>query len=130
MLPEVHFSDGENMGNQLLVLDRALALSRVGGDEDLLREIAGLFLDDYPNLVARIQEALAARDAFALERASHSLKGSVANFGAEPAYQAAMELEKIGRSGDLRRAAEAFLELRRNLASLDPELTALAESRT
>ena len=70
------------MVNDILVLDRALALSRVGGDEDLLREIAGLFLDDYPNLVEKIKQALAANDARGLERASHSLKGSVANFGA------------------------------------------------
>ena len=114
------------MANSLLVLDRALALSRVGGDEELLREIAGLFLDDYPSLVDKIQEALAKQDAQGLERASHSLKGSVANFGAEPAYQAALELEKIGRSKDLGHAASAFLNLQRSLESLQPELTALA----
>ena len=62
--------------------------------------VAG-FLDDYPNLVEKIQESLKANDANGLERASHSLKGSVANFGAEPAYQAALELERIGRSNDL-----------------------------
>lgn len=116
----------KDMANSLLVLDRALALSRVGGDEELLREIAGLFLDDYPSLVGKIQEALAKQDAQGLERASHSLKGSVANFGAEPAYQAALELEKIGRSKDLGHAASAFLNLQRSLESLQPELTALA----
>lgn len=114
------------MSPGILVLDRALALDRVGGDEDLLREIAGLFLEDYPKLVTNIEEALASRDASGLERASHSLKGAVANFGAEPAYQAALALEKIGRSGSLTGAVEAYQTLAVSLAQLEPELLALA----
>jgi two-component system, sensor histidine kinase and response regulator len=114
------------MQNDILVLNRALALSRVGGDEDLLREIASLFLDDYPQLVEKIQAALEANDAHGLERASHSLKGSVANFGAEPAYQAALELERIGRSNDMSQARAAYQRLDESLKSLRPELTALA----
>ena len=116
-----------SMSDDILVLDRALALSRVGGDEDLLREIAVLFLDDYPNLVQKIQDALVRNDAQGLERASHSLKGSVANFGAEAAYQAALELEKIGRSRDLTLAHIAYAGLEQSLNSLRPELVALAE---
>lgn len=115
------------MVNDILVLDRALALSRVGGDEDLLREIAGLFLDDYPNLVEKIKQALAANDARGLERASHSLKGSVANFGADPAYQAALELERIGRSNDMAQALAAYQRLEQSLNSLQPELADLAK---
>ena len=116
------------MGNDILTMDRALALSRVGGDEDLLREIAGLFLEDYPVLVAKIQQAIEAQDANGLERASHSLKGSVANFGAEPTYKAALVLEQIGRSQDLTNVRAAYLELESSLAKLEPELLLLAES--
>jgi HPt (histidine-containing phosphotransfer) domain-containing protein len=119
-------STQNTMSNDILILNRALALSRVGGDEDLLREIAGLFLDDYPHLVVKIQESLAANDANGLERASHSLKGSVANFGAEPAYQAALELERIGRSNDLTQARAAYQRLEESLHSLQPELLSLA----
>jgi two-component system sensor histidine kinase/response regulator len=117
-----------SMSDDILVLDRALALSRVGGDEELLREIAVLFLDDYPQLVTKIQDALLRNDAQDLERASHSLKGSVANFGAEPAYQAALELEKIGRSRDLTNAKVAYAGLQETLNSLRPQLLALAGS--
>ena len=115
------------MVNDILVLDRALALSRVGGDEDLLREIAELFLDDYPQLVEKIKQALAANDPRGLERASHSLKGSVANFGADPAYQAALELERIGRSNDMSHAPAAYHRLEQSLNSLQPELADLAK---
>ncbi|BDC50445.1 hypothetical protein F183_A27610 [Bryobacterales bacterium F-183] len=118
------------MSSQILAMDRELALDRVGGDEDLLREIAGLFLEDYPKLVENIKDALAAKDASGVERASHSLKGAVANFGAEPAYQAALALEKIGRSGSLQGAEEAYNALRGSLDQLEPELLALAGGGT
>jgi two-component system, sensor histidine kinase and response regulator len=114
------------MSRELLVLDRALALSRVGGDEELLREIAELFLDDYPNLLGQIHQAVESRDPQGLERASHSLKGSVANFGAEPAYQAALELERLARSRNLAGVGAALQKLESDLAELRPELIALA----
>ena len=38
------------------VLDLELALSRVGGDKQLLREIAVLFMDECPRAFAEIQE--------------------------------------------------------------------------
>ncbi len=115
------------MTNDILVLDRALALTRVGGDEELLREIAGLFLEDYPKLVESIREALRLQDAQGLEHASHSLKGAVANFGAEPVYQAALTLERIGRSRDLASAPGAYRVLEGSLQRLEPELLALAK---
>ncbi len=117
------------MSDQVQVLDRALALSRVDGDEDLLREIAALFLDDYPNLEAKIREAVVSRDAKALERASHTLKGSVANFAADPVFRAALDLEMIGRSQDLSGVDAAFQRLLDCYAALHPELQALADSK-
>ncbi len=116
------------MSNEHLIMDRTLALSRVGGDEDLLREIAELFLDDYPTLLEGIRQAVADEDASGLERASHSLKGSVANFGAESVYRAALELERIGRSKDLSGVNEAFRILEESLGSLHPMLEAIART--
>src|ERR1044071_5759624 len=90
------------------LINREAALDRVGGDEELLAEIARLFLEDYPRMVADIRDAIAAGDALGLEHAAHSLKGSVANFSADPARDAAFELEKIGRSKNLSLARAAF----------------------
>ncbi len=107
-------------------LNRALALERVGGDEDLLREIAGLFLEDYPSLISKIQQAIAESDAHNLERAAHSLKGSIANFGSEAAYQASFDLEQIGRSKNLAGAHEAYARLMEVMNTVCPELEALS----
>lgn len=107
------------------LVNREAALDRVGGDKELLAEIAQLFLEDYPRIMADIRTALHSNDAAGVEHAAHSLKGSVANFGAEPAWQAAFELERIGRSRDLSEAADAFARLSEIFAVLKPELEAL-----
>ena len=81
--------------------DMNVALDRVGGDEEILKEIAELFVEDAPSLMADIQQAIQANDTGALERAAHTMKGSVANFGAEAAVEAAMRLETMGRESNL-----------------------------
>jgi two-component system, sensor histidine kinase and response regulator len=109
------------------VVDRAALLDRVGGDEDLLREIAAIFLDEYPALIEEIRSALDVLDAKGIERAAHSLKGSVANFGAQAATQAAFRLETLGRKGQLDEAPRAFDDLLWELQQLHPALLALVE---
>jgi len=111
---------------QLVRLDYAVALERLGGDEELLQEVAVLFLEEYPTLMAEIRAAEESGNAHRLERAAHSLKGSVANFGADCAVQAALELEKIGRSGDLAGAKAALAELEAVMATLQPSFEQLA----
>ena len=111
---------------QLAKLDRAVALDRLGGDEQLLQEVARLFLDEYPTLMDEIQAAKESRNAKLLERAAHSLKGSVANFGADQAVEAALRLEKMGRGGNLIGVDEAYVRLETVMSGIHPELEELA----
>ncbi len=106
-------------------LDREAALARVGGDLELLQEIARLFLDDTPNMLGAIEKAAESGDAKALERAAHTLKGCVSNFGAADAYEAALNLEKMGRAADLAGVPQGVDRLRKTLDELAPELNAL-----
>ena len=118
-------SEGSSVEAQLQQLDESLALSRVGGDIDLLKEVVELFLDDYPSTFEKIKGAVASRDASALEHHAHSLKGSVSTFGANRAFEAAFTLEKQGRSGDLTGAPDGLLQLEQALEALRPELVLL-----
>ncbi|MGA2213758.1 MAG: ATP-binding protein [Bryobacteraceae bacterium] len=117
--------EGVPLSAQLRQLDESLALSRVGGDVELLIEVIDLFLDDYPSTLEKIKSAVASGDANALEQHAHSLKGSVSTFGAGRAFEAAFELEKRGRAGDLTGAQEGLLRLEQALESLRPELESL-----
>ena len=104
------------------VLDRQLALARVGGDQQLLREIAVLFIHDCPRAFAEIQEAVTRGDAAKLENAAHGLKGSVANFGARDAVEAAFRLEQMGRANQLSEAEGMLGKLQSALSAVCAEL--------
>jgi two-component system, sensor histidine kinase and response regulator len=114
--------------SELAKLDCAVALERLGGDEELLREVAGLFLEEYPLLMDEIRAAAAAGDSDALQRAAHSMKGSVSNFGAEGVYQAAFDLERKGRAGELDSLGPCIERLAQALAHIHPALVALSEA--
>jgi len=118
-------SDTASAETQLGQLDEAVALSRVGGDADLLREVAELFLADYPHTLQEIRNAVAAGDASTLEHSAHSLKGSVSTFGAPLAFQAALALEQQGRARSLAESQAGLQQLETALAILRPELEAL-----
>ena len=109
------------------ILDREAALDLLGGDEELLKEIEHLFLDQYPVLLSKIQDAVALDDARQLEAAAHTLKGSVYNLAAHAAAEDALQLELLGRSGDLKQAAPALERLEASLSALACALKAHAE---
>jgi two-component system sensor histidine kinase/response regulator len=111
-----------SVADQLQQLDESLALSRVGGDADLLREVIELFLDDYPHTLENIRSAVAAQDATKIEHEAHSLKGSVSTFGARRAFEAALALEKQGRSKNLSGVENGLCQLEDALQALVPEL--------
>ena len=117
-----------SFSNQIAVLDRAVALERVGGDSELLQEMAQLFLDEYPSQLEAVRAAVRARDARALERSAHSLKGSVGNFGAAAALEAALRMELLGRRGELQDVEQAMRSLEVALLTLQPEMETLAQA--
>lgn len=104
------------------VFDKTKALENVGGDMVLLKEIIGIFLDDFPNQMKQTREGISAGDAKAVEHAAHSLKGSVANFAAKRAYEAAYRLEVLGKEGNLEETNEALGDLEKEIKSLKDAL--------
>jgi PAS domain S-box-containing protein len=105
------------------VIDRNVALAYVGGDGDLLQELIGLFLKECPGWMNEIRAALANGDALRLKRTAHSLKGSMAVFGAQSAIAAALTLETMGQSRDLTNGEAAYTALEQQLARLKPALS-------
>jgi HPt (histidine-containing phosphotransfer) domain-containing protein len=109
-------------------LDHESALERTGGDVELLKELAGLFLQEYPKLIANLRAAVKARDPKKVDSSSHALKGAVANFGARAAVDAALWLEGRGRSGDMEGIEDGLAALEKVLEPLLGELKALQDS--
>lgn len=106
----------------------AEALERVEGDLDLLKEMADLFLDEYPRMIVEIEHALTTSNAQALQNAAHTLKGAVSNFSAYRATEASFILEKMGRQQNLAAdTATAFSTLKHELILLGSALETLKE---
>ena len=111
------------------VYDRQAALTRLGGDEELFRDMIGFFLEDFPGLLDQLRRGLLSDDARAVERAAHSLKGLTASCGSGPAKQAAGRVEQIGRDNRLVDAPEAVEHLVAELQRLREVLAADRDRR-
>jgi two-component system sensor histidine kinase/response regulator len=108
-----------------LIFSKELALVKMGGDEELLREVVVAFLDACDVTIGAVEAAVGARDAKALRRAAHTLKGSVATFTTGPVYETAFELEQCGRDESMDAAQQAWQKLRGEIERLLPELRAV-----
>jgi HPt (histidine-containing phosphotransfer) domain-containing protein len=93
-------------------------LEQLEGDENLLRDIARIFLEEAPKLIARLRDGIGTRNAELLERTAHSLKGQLAYLGAYGASQKSRELEDTGQRGDFQSAQRIVDELEREIAGV------------
>src|ERR1700704_6347531 len=88
--------------------NRAEALERLDGDEPLLRELCGIFLEESPQLLRKLRKAIEEGDAPSVMRAAHNLRGEVGYLGAAGASQAAQQLENMGAENRLAAAPETL----------------------
>ena len=93
------------------VIQLAPALQRLGNDETLLREMAVFYLEDVPDLLAELQQALRSKDAETVNRSAHSIKSLSANFEARAAVDVAFQIEQQGRNEDLDTAEANYPKL-------------------
>jgi PAS domain S-box-containing protein len=107
------------------VLDSTLALARLDGDEALLADLSKLFCEESPRLLSAVRDAVAKKDSNALQRAAHSLKGSVSTFAAQDALNAVLKVEAIGQSKNLDGAADACALLEKEIERLQFALVSL-----
>jgi HPt (histidine-containing phosphotransfer) domain-containing protein len=111
------------------VFDLSRTLEAVDGDIELFKEIAELFLEDLPDSMTQIRESISKNDANALELTAHSLKGSVGNFGAKRAFDAAYRLEVMGKEGRPGETDAAMSKLQSEIKDLETAMqTALRET--
>ncbi len=117
-------AQADQSGNS--VIDRQEALDRVEGMADLLKEMAQLFLDEYPDLAGKIADGLAAGDPVVPRELSHRIKGTVGLFAARGPFEAAKRMNDLGKTGDLEGMTQAWHHLEQQMGLLLPELEALA----
>lgn len=110
------------------ILDRDQILEQTGANAETLKEIVELFAAESAKLMKRIRDAITSKDTSELQRAAHTLRGSILVFGAERPAAAALRLETMGRDENLLDAEEAWQVLVKEIERLMPLLTDLAKS--
>ena len=117
----------ENPTRPTEVIDRASLLERVEGDQELLAEMVNLFVEDTPNLLASMREALQKGDMLLLERSAHSLKGAASNLSAQPAAASAQQLEKDAKQANAESAKKSLLAVEKEVDRLLPALADICQ---
>jgi two-component system sensor histidine kinase/response regulator len=108
--------------------DGEALLARLNGRADLCAELIGTFLQESPQTLSAVKIAVERRDAAAIADAAHSLKGAVANFGANhQAFSAAVALELCSKSGDLTEIGSLLAALTNALEKLQSEMSSFSE---
>jgi HPt (histidine-containing phosphotransfer) domain-containing protein len=102
------------------------ALRRCYDNPELVQEMARSLFDEADQLLEELRRGARDRDAIALERVAHRLRGTTVYLGAKPAAGASLRVEQIGASGDLATASDAIDALERELVRLK---AALLDSR-
>jgi HPt (histidine-containing phosphotransfer) domain-containing protein len=108
------------MGLNFQVLEEA-----TGGDRDLMRELAALYLSDADLQLRAIEDAVQSRDLERVRRISHNLLLASESVGASHAAEAFRVLEDAARDGQSEavqsavvRGQEEFERVKRSVAEL------------
>lgn len=96
-------------------VDLAVAMRWLGGDQHLLAELVGIFVDDGPKRLQAIRAALTASDVQQVEHVAHSLKGSAAILGATRLQTAALALEEAAHERHTENSPDLVAEIAREL---------------
>jgi two-component system, sensor histidine kinase and response regulator len=110
------------------LIDAETLLAACDDDPVLLGKLIGIFRNNAPGSLARVQEAIARQDPARLRESAHRLRGLLSTFSSEAA-QAAARLEAMGAGGQLDEAAATLDGLAEMVARLGPQLEELSTER-
>jgi HPt (histidine-containing phosphotransfer) domain-containing protein len=97
-------------------------IARLGGDEELARQLVTLFLDECPRMIAEVRDSVAQGTPDLVRRAAHAFKGSVSNFLPDGPTATAFALEQIGRDERMADAPDVLARLEREVETLTAQL--------
>jgi sigma-B regulation protein RsbU (phosphoserine phosphatase) len=94
-------------------------LRRAGGDWSLAREVINMFLEDTPEVLSQMLDAIGRKDWKAVERGAHRIKGAAANLDASDLANIAFDIEQNASDRTRRSAAERHGRVENDVANPD-----------
>ena len=83
-----------------------------------ITSVVGVFLRSLDRRVAELEQAVRARDAGAVDRVAHTMKGSSSQFGAEELAHLCQLAEHMGKSGNMQQIDRIFAQIVRSVAEV------------
>jgi HPt (histidine-containing phosphotransfer) domain-containing protein len=110
--------------------DPALALDSVGGDEEFLSELAGIFSAACPALLKSLEDAIAAGDLLSAADTAHLIWGAARTLSATGVKQTALAVEVMARRNETDGIIGACSELREEAGRLLAALAVFRKGRS
>ena len=121
--PNAPLAFSETMTSPILDDERVSYLEAEFGGA-MTAELLELFLDQAPEILTSLREAVEANDPGGIERSAHYLKGSSGNIGAARVEALCAELEALGRSGKVDETTDVLAMLEETFDEVGPALVA------
>ncbi len=88
--------------------DKDEILEKFDGDKEFIAELVEIFINDAPEQLSEIKEAVGNLNSEDLQKSAHKLKGAIANFEQKAAFETALKIEMMGRNNRLEGAEDAY----------------------
>jgi CheY-like chemotaxis protein len=113
----------------LHALDNIRALSSDRGAA-LVHRVISAYVDDTPQHLRTLRQAIAGLDTGNLRKVAHSLKSSSANVGAETLAQMCKEMEHLGRNDSTEGASGILTDMEQEFQAVRHSLSVILEKET
>ena len=110
------------------LLDREGALKRLQDDTEFLETLYNAFLEDLPNKIAALDEAVTDGQTQIVQRTAHSLKGASATVGVPALKEAALAMEIAARDRDAEKVGTLYPGLKALAGRTSLEMTKALEN--
>lgn len=91
-------------------------------DKEIVNEIINIYITEYPERMAKLEELINIGDLDQIYKTAHSLKGVTANFFDKESEELARVIEEKGRAGDTSNLKDLFTQLKASTDKLVAEL--------
>ncbi len=93
------------------VFNKSELLEEIDDDLEFLAEMFEMLEEDAPALLVKIRDGFNKGEAETIWQSAHTLKSMVGNFAAQPSFDAAYQIETMGREGNLNDMEVAIVSL-------------------
>jgi two-component system, sensor histidine kinase and response regulator len=111
------------------IIDKEELLEEIDGDWEFLEESVDMLNEDAPELLSEIKKGMDTNNSETIWQSAHALKSMVGNFAAKRAFDAAYQVESIGRSGDVSKINDAVAHLESEIDLLKSALLELIKNK-